>query len=356
MTLNPKKWIGALGRRYGGKPFQVVRKFCYDTILLPGQANRIACIWRKRYAPNMEEQEMIRKYYTQESNPQVKPGVVCVCDGHMLHGGITDRQKGILNTYGEARRRGLPFYIYWVSPYRLEDYLVPNRVDWRISDSEISYSLNDSFPVIIDERHTYQGHADNTLRLKAALHKALPQTHVFSNANNREGKYRELYNDLFKPSDALQAEIDKHLKLLGNEYHVFAFRFMGLLGEFSDWKSKPLEETEAEALIKKVIDEFEKEIAKIPANSRILVTSDSHVFLNRIKGIDSRIYIVPGEVKHTDFDGKQDSSVYMKTFVDQQLQMRAHSITLMRTDGMYSSGFPRFAAEIGGVPFRLHEF
>lgn len=43
--------------------------------------------------------------------------VVFMCDGFKGHGGLTDRMKGLLTTYSEAKRRKLPFFINWTAPF-----------------------------------------------------------------------------------------------------------------------------------------------------------------------------------------------------------------------------------------------
>ena len=89
---------------------------------------------------------------------------------------------------------------------------------------------------------------------------------------------------------------------------------------------------------------------------KILVTSDSRKFLDLAADIDSRIYIVPGEVKNIDLLKGEYPDAWMKTFIDQQLLMHASHVTLMITGKMYNSGFPRFAAEVGGAQYSIHRF
>lgn len=286
----------------------------------------------------------------------VRAGVISMYDGRLQHGGITDRLKGALSTYHEARRRGLPFYIYWRVPFKLEDYLEPAAVDWRISDDEISSLCGDAFPVLIDEKEQYQAHANNSLQLKMALRKRLPQTQVYSNADNFRGRYREMYAELFRPTALLKNAVEKHLAQLGEQYYAFSFRFIGLLGDFSDYPGVVLPQEEGEKLMDKVAGEFRRLIADLPAGVKIFVTADSVRFLKRIGPEDERIYIVAGDVKHTDFDTVTDDDVWLKTFVDQHLLMHARRVTLMRTGRMYRSDFARFASEIGGVEFVYHDF
>lgn len=278
--------------------------------------------------------------------------IVCLCDGRMFHGGPTDRLRGILTTYREAKRSGIPFYISWRSPFNLEDYYIPAGFDWRIDPDKLIYDKRDSFPLIIeDEPNLYA-----KWRIKRGVKINVSQLHVYSNADNARGEYSELFREVFRPSEALQKEVDIHLEKLGPRFHAFTFRFLQLLGDFKDWYQVTLPEEERIRLMDKVVDEFHKLISKIPEGYKILVTSDSSRFLQRIKNEDERIYIVPGEVKNIDLLKGEHQGAWMKTFVDQQLLMHAEKVVLMRTGDMFKSGFPRFAAEVGGAQFIDHKF
>ncbi|MEZ3533217.1 MAG: hypothetical protein K1V90_09120 [Muribaculaceae bacterium] len=359
-----KKIIGSLGRRYGGEPFRIIRKFCYDALEIPARFSPVNEIRGKHYKQSgrracmydTDEFSFYNLHYTAGKSDNVKEGIICMFDGSLAHGGITDRIRGILTTWQEAKRRGTPFYIHWTHPFRLDTYLIPAEADWRIDDSEVSRLRGDAFPVMIEETSMFHTHLENRLRLKAALKNALPQTHVYTNADNSRGKYSSLYKELFRPSPLLQNALDTHLEVLGTGFYAFSFRFIGLLGDFTDNAKTELPHDEAEMLIRKVTDEFMSLAMRVPAQKKILITSDSPRFLRHISATEPRIYIVPGDVQHTDYAQNAGDDLWLKTFVDQHLLMHASRITLMRTGKMYKSGFPRFAAEVGGVEFIDHQF
>lgn len=349
---NPKKILGSLGRRYGGRPFRIFRNLCYDTIALPAKVKELYDIRRKKYPAQSEAGCFYDKYYQEGRSRNPKRGIICMYDGRIVHGGLTDRLRGILTTYREAKKRGIPFYIYWNSPFELSDYLEPNRVDWRIDSSEISYLKGDSFPIVIQDLSAF----DNKEMLNMALYKAKPQTHVYSNADNAFDEYADLYNDLFKPTEALRKHTDYHLARLGTNYHAFTFRFLELLGDFTDHQKITLTGSDYDIFVTKVLDEFKKIISRLPSSTKILVTSDSRKFLDIVATADPRIYIVPGEVKNIDLLQGIYTDAWMKTFTDQQLLMHARHVTLMLTGKMYNSGFPRFAAGVGRTQYTIHRF
>ena len=201
---NPKKWIGALGRRYGGRAFWAVRNFCYDAASLAGQTYECMFLSFGRYAPNHRDSRFYDRYYADApAEGEFPAGIICMLDGRRFHGGVTDRLRGILTTYREAKRRSLPFYIHWNNPFPLEEYLQPAEVDWRIDPEKISYSKKISFPVVIEDETNLQ----SGMRMRAARKLKRRQLHYYSNADNAIGSYSELYRLLFKPSPALAAEM-----------------------------------------------------------------------------------------------------------------------------------------------------
>lgn len=347
-----KSIIGSLGRRYGGSAFQSMRKAYYGAIDTVEQLITDSYVVRHRFREGTEESMLKDKYYGGAPIENVPEGIICFYDGRIHHGGPTDRLRGLLSTYREARRRGLSFFVHWSSPFALTDYLEPAEIDWRIAPEQISYNLEQSYPVVIQDL----SNGKSMRRLKASLVRKLKQYHVYSNSDDAIGHYRELYAELFRPSPMLKAAFDEHQRKLGENYVAFSFRFLQLLGDFVDWYPEPLAKEQAEALMEKVKGEFHLLASKVPESSRILVTSDSCRFLNYIRNCDPRIYIVEGQPAHMDLQRGESGDKWLKVFVDQQLLMGAREVTLMRTGAMYKSGFPRFAAEVGGAKFIYHEF
>lgn len=353
-----KKIIGSLGQKYGGKAFLRFRDAVYKFWGLCNQLYEIYYLRKGTYAPRHKDSLFYRKYYKEASHKAEghKTGeriVVCMCDGRRFHGGPTDRLRGILTTYREAKKRKLPFFISWTEPFQLEKYLVPASTDWRIKASDLKYTVDEAFPVIIEDETNLQSY----LRMKAGFNNRLNQLHFYSNADNAIGEYRELFAELFKPSPDLARNVSSELDAIGSPYWAFTFRFLNLLGDFKEWSRKTLSSLESELLIGKCIEEILTLAEEMPVGYKILVTSDSHRFLDIVKkGLDKRIYVVEGDVKNIDLLKGEYPEAWMKTFVDQQLLMKAEKVHLMRTGGMYKSGFPRFAAEVGGVEFIDHVF
>ena len=279
-------------------------------------------------------------------------GVICICDGSFHHGGTTDRLRGILSSYAIARARKIPFFISCTHPFLLEGYLVPAEVDWRIKPEEISRSRKVSRMVVVDDLSDFQ----SALRLRAAFRSRKKQLHLYTNADTSRGSYSRLFSELFRPSEALARQIERHRRALRPVYHAFSFRFLTLLGDFKDVETQSLSPEEQEALMSRVREELKRMIEDVPSDASILLASDSARFLEYVRDLDRRIYICDGEIRHLDRDPEATEDSVMRTFVDQFLLMGASRVTLMRTGGMYRSGFPRFAAEVGGAEFIDHRF
>ena len=71
--------------------------------------------------------------------PKFRREFVVMVDGKMTHGGLTDRIRNILSVYCFCKEHKIPFRIFYIYPIRLEEFLIPNEYDWRITEDEVSY-------------------------------------------------------------------------------------------------------------------------------------------------------------------------------------------------------------------------
>lgn len=336
-----------------GGPGRVLRRWLGNIDFFFTQLSESRGLRERSPMPGTPNYDYFKKYYNGDKIGVAVPSILFIFDGSLIHGGLTDRLRGILSSYSEAKKRGIPLYIHWTVPFRLETYLEPAEVDWRISPDKISRSREEAFPVLIEDlNNLYSG-----MRLRAALKGDSKQLHLFSNSATSKGSYAPLYHELFRPTPLLAEAIRRHAAQLGSKYRAFSFRFISLMGDFKDCVDCELPKAEREELIARNLHELESQLNQLPEGYKALVASDSPIFLERVKTLDERIYVVPGGVMHVDYtDGADHPDIWLKTFVDQQLLMGAERVTLMRTGRMYCSGFPSFAAEVGGAEFIDHQF
>lgn len=109
-------------------------------------------IWYlKRFIIDKLKVNKLKKYYSRNNKllGLKTKTIIYMADGKMLHGGLSDRLCGIISTYDYCIKNGIGFKIHFNSPYNLTDYLLPNRYDWTIDESQISFNLKESEPVYI---------------------------------------------------------------------------------------------------------------------------------------------------------------------------------------------------------------
>lgn len=295
------------------------------------------------------------KYYknTKRTFP-LKKEVILMIDGKALHGGLSDRIRGCLSIYSLCKKKDIPFFINWTYPFDLMLFLEPNIYNWRIQSQDIIYETPYSQPIAayVFGIKFIENMIDRHFFLKNILSNTHAQYHVYTNSIITESKWPDLFHELFKPSPMLEQALKIHKANLKDPYYSFTFRFQQLLGDFKEGKYKTLKKEEQEALIQKCVNELALLLSKFP-QKKILVTSDSITFLNRLKN-NPQIYIVPGTIAHMNFQANDNT--FIKSFIDFYLIMGASKVFLMKTSDMYNSGFPRFAAQIGKKPFYIHTF
>lgn len=308
-------------------------------------------------APDTPEEELRKRLYTTAADAECEPpaGVIMMLDGEIHHGGITDRMRGILTAYAECRRRGIPFHIHWTHPFPLTDYYLPATFDWRIAAADICRDLRLARPAVADDIPDRQARR----RIRAAIAAMPRQLHLYTNADYARGDYARLYAEVFRPAPIVEREAAYHRQRLGKGYWSATTRFLTLLGDFTDWLTQPLPPAGQQELMEKTGHELLRLLDEMPSGTSLLLTSDSKKFLDYARTLSPRIYTVDGPVSNIDLGpaasdtGQNDlRRAWLKTFVDQQLIMGADRVVRLRTGLMYPTGFPRFAAETGGRPFR----
>lgn len=274
-------------------------------------------------------------------------------------GGLSDRLRGIVAIYAECKRQGLPFRIVF-EPLHLEDYLAPNKYDWKIKDEEICWDTTRTYPCVLltyhpNTRNRYQHWVQSTI-LKSYIRKPYEQIHIYSNMICRDREYGPLFHELFKPTKELQQQIDYHLDKLGGKqsYISCTFRFRQLLGDFKEG-GDTLPPDQREPYIERCINTVKALHGQCPGK-KILVTADSSTFLTKL---GSRaipyVYIMPGRVVHIGFTYDASHATYLKSFLDMYMLSLADTVYLVRDKLMYHSGFPYRSALLGGAKYQEQE-
>ena len=304
--------------------------------------------------------KMIEPHYTHEQKKgKTKNEVVVVHNGWAETGGLADRFRGIVSTYLLCKEMNREFRILFTSPFPLDMFLEPNTYDWRIREDEMTFDWGKATPLCLEVGNETRW---QTLRQKAFLRKGIKkakgkQVHIYTNALFAyfEG-FGPAFQELFKPSERLQASIHRELQALGEKYVSVSARFMGTLGDFEDtMKGGLLPKDKQEMLLKACLREVEQIHTKHP-NMKILVNSDSTTFLSRARQYPF-VYTIPGHILHLDVtEGAQGEEqlyqTYEKTILD--FFMIAHAAEVYRLQGKWlrsTSGFPLAASLIYDKPF-----
>ena len=275
--------------------------------------------------------------------------VIFFIDGKTIHGGLSDRLRGLFSTYYYCLKEGIDFKVFWTYPFNLQDYLEPNKVNWLIEGKAISHNKNE---VAFRFFNSYSLMNNNETSFLKIMNTKKHEIHVYSNITLHEEMYHIFFNDLFKPSkmlsDALQYNTDK----IGGKYISVSFRFIGILGDFRDtYFKKELGAEEKEKYISKCLDVICRLKTKHPNVPKILVTSDSRVFLEKASSL-AYVYIIPGTVVHMDGVNKNMEQNDLKVFLDMLMISKAECCYSYSYGKMFKgTKFAKTSALIGNRRF-----
>lgn len=286
-----------------------------------------------------------KKEYTGNESIMIK-GVIFMIDGRTVHGGLSDRLRGLFSVYEYAKQSGREFKIAWDYPFLLQDYLAPASFDWIVNRHSLPYDRKN---VSVKFFNSYSAlDNDETMYFKL-LQTDKQLEYVYSNVTLHEERFAEYFKELFRPVPKLSASIDMCLKEIGGKYVSITFRFIGLLGDFKDTPIYGLlNEEEREIYINKALSAVRYIKTLHPEMEKILVTSDSGLFLKRLEGLPF-VYVIPGTVVHMDRTVNNDYGLHAKSFLDLLLISRAEKCYSYGYGRMFKyTRFAKTAALIGG--------
>ena len=278
--------------------------------------------------------------------------IIYMADGRESACGLADRFRGMISLYKISKKMNIDFKINMTSPVELSNYLIPNKYNWTIDENEIVYNIKESV-VLTFWSQTLEGWAVKKIR---SLLKKWNQILITTNMVIADKEYGELFNELFKPSYELENKIHCCISEIGCDFISATFRFMQLLGDFQEeYCPGALPETEQTVLINRCVSHL-IEIYNENKNSykKILVTSDSITFLNKVKELDF-VYVIPGKIVHIDHHLKFGKELYMKSFLDYFLLTYSKMVYLVVDGQMYDSGFP-YRAALHNLPYKIKKY
>ena len=296
-----------------------------------------------------------------------------MADGKWMHGGLTDRLRGMASAYKFATEHNLDFKIYHTSPFELQKILQPNNVDWIIDEHEISRNCEIAKPVLL-----YREDFNNDSALERQLDSSHKQFHLYSCVDTVGEEFPKYFNELFKPSPILEQELLHYRESLGESYTSISFRFQNKLGDFKEFTFKELPENDKRDLKNAAMNVLKNEMSHqvghdrsdatlscppvsvhpplVNETSKILVTADSPTFLAEVEKMPN-VITVKGKSIHIDFNSSKNATDYLKAFTEFFLISRASKAKLYRNRKYktYPSNFPKYAALLGHVPYEIVE-
>ena len=299
--------------------------------------------------------------------------LIFMADGKWMHGGLTDRLRGMASAYKFASDHNLDFKIYHTSPFELQKILQPNIVNWVIGEKEISRNCEIAKPVLL-----YREDFNNDSALERQLDSSHKQFHLYSCVDTVGEEFPKYFNELFIPSPILEQELLHYRESLGESYTSISFRFQNKLGDFKEFTFKELPENDKRDLKNAAMNVLKNEMShqvghdKSDATlscppvsghppianetSKILVTADSPTFLAEVEKMPN-VITVKGKSIHIDFNSSKNATDYLKAFTEFFLISRASKAKLYRNRKYktYPSNFPKYAALLGHVPYEIVE-
>ena len=65
-------------------------------------------------------------------------------DPSIGHPGLADRLKAIVCCFDIAEKNGYAYKLIFNYPFKIEDYLEPNNIDWLAEENDMDYSIIDT--------------------------------------------------------------------------------------------------------------------------------------------------------------------------------------------------------------------
>lgn len=272
------------------------------------------------------------------------------------HPGLADRMKAIVDCYNIAKMNGYEFRIVFKIPFCLEDYLLPNEVEWVADYDDLHYSLTGT--KFFNEMNFIK---DDSWEGRTKLKKN-KEYHCYSYVGNRQPKlfpesgyeWSKLYAELFRPSPRLQAAIDA-CSFEKRGYVAVHLRFVNALENFEEVTCcDNALHTEEEKVA--LIERCKQGLLRIKTENegcRVLVFSDSKRFLDALSDLPVEV-LNHDNIGHVSSCGNDGAT--LKTFLDLYMIARAKKVYRIDAPELYAwSGFAYTAAMIGGVDFLIEK-
>lgn len=287
-----------------------------------------------------------------------KSNIAFIADGLAKQGGLVDRLKGILSIYNIAKQNEIEFKIQFSSPFELNDFLVPAKVNW-LFETAPAYRYPKNKPIyLIDDFD------ERKIQKKLLTIKTGQRLDVYYNVDllrkrkDHADIWHTLFWELFQLSPKLKAELNQFQ--IPKDAIAIHIRFLNNFGDFSNYLPKE------SSFVKNVLNEkgkfhlrrkFENVLMKISnedTSKKLVLFTDSNYFMNHLSGeLKSRVIVVPGEIKQSEDKTKTGFDAHKKTFIDFFLMAQCSKVIMLKSQETYNSSFSKYAAIVGKGNFEI---
>lgn len=277
----------------------------------------------------------------------------CV-NGFAGHGGWADRLKGIVSTYNYCKKNGINFRLWYDFPYELSEFLLPNKVNWKISQGLLRFNpLIDRVAILTD--------SEESLTLSDKIkNKNFRKIFVYYNIDDikNETIWKKLFFDLFEVNESLITRAKSELAAFPKPWNAVIFRFLGLFGDFMRSSYTIQGETKKLQVASHYYGLLNKwrDSEPIAKKGTVFLFSDSDFFLTKsgvfapwakviTKG-DGRSFI------HQRLSPERGRSVMERTLLD-FLRLSLMENQFIFSDGrfLWESGFVKYSSYMGNTVY-----
>jgi hypothetical protein len=304
-----------------------------------------------------------KKYKAKYSKRIIKKEIVLMIDDNYAKGGFMDKVKGIISGKYIADSLDLEFYVYIKNGnFPIYKFLSTKNNLFRLSDEEI-YFDSASKPVIL-----YNYIPSKKTILKKFTSKK--QYHLYCNMNviptlniekselEQTNIWTTYFNKLFTFNDNILA-LDQLVHLPSIQKIAIHLRFLNALGDFNDIRNNELQKEDKEKLIQICLHAIKKTIYKNKDCKKILIFSDSALFLNLVKdhflgtNLEETIFINSDNIKHSALNS--DDKAFEKTILDFYQMSSCHKIFQIHYFKMHNSDFSKYASFVNQSTYQFIE-
>lgn len=339
---------------------------CLPNLVLKSCAGLIADSGKRNLLLSFAESKSFNRQYRhffRKTNSA--PTIICVSNGT---GGITDRFKSYVSLYEWATINDVSLKIYSKVPFDFNSFYEPADYDWYLSEAEYCTWVTDRNAIHLNLHLECNDGERNWADQQKALSlicqsRRYSKIFIHRSAPFGSPTFRESFLTLFRMTEKLANAVSSHIEALGPGFSAVSFRFVNLLQDSVEkvYGIDEISEENQNALMVRCYSE----LCSVLSNSSspmCLVTTDSPRF---ITFLDSRknhsiYYLRGGGIhKHIGFVDHVSEDEIMKSFIEFMLIGLSSKVIQIIVGPMYESKFPKWAANIGNVPYsiiRINEY